>query len=667
MAESTVEIALVANAKRLIRGFKNAETASKRFVGVLDKHQQKIKRGAMVATAALTAQIYALKKLGDAGGGVVDLERAFNRMAKQAGTTGDEVVASAKAITGALSKRQIMESANTLELLGVGMENTARMIEIARAAAIGLNKPLSFMLESLATGTARQSKLFLDNLGIIISVEDANKAYARTLGKTADQLTDNERRAAFLHATLEKGGDIIEKVGSDTESAAEPMQTLAASIIDAKDALARALLPAINKVVPKITRAAEKFGEWSEKSRELLQMPVGAGVGGTALIAGLMTLGALLPSITTAVTLLGVRMATVSVAASLFVGALIALTGIKTNAAAMAEELAVTYKGLWQQFRQTSDEVERLTKRIDVETQLGNENTEAFRELSVELGIAKRRREEIRQAMTTLNKLLWVERDATDAATTSTDALHDAHVRRYEDYKRIIAIIGVMNNVDVTPMLDRWDSLAEKTRTWREEMEETGETVRDVSIEIQEALANMLVQSVSNWMETTAQLMASGENFTRSMAKAYTIGAIHMMRTAIKLAATEIIASAIAEKAKAAIKSFFTGGVSLAAIPLIAAAAAAGMGALTALERTLTGGAPSFAMGGTVQRTGPALVHEGEVIVNPRMPQQGQEALAAAGAGGPIVVFNNYGTISGDDATAWIERSIAKAIRGAKR
>jgi hypothetical protein len=150
-----------------------------------------------------------------------------------------------------------------LELLGVGMENTARLTEIARAAGVALGKDVAFMLESIATGTARQSRLWLDNLGIIISVEEANRKYAQTLGKVASELTDTERRAGFLNAVLEKGDDIIAAVSGEAELASEKVGTLAANWSNLGDAMKK-----------DISRVAEsgplKFLDMAIQSSEIL-------------------------------------------------------------------------------------------------------------------------------------------------------------------------------------------------------------------------------------------------------------------------------------------------------------------------------------------------------------------------------------------------------------
>jgi hypothetical protein len=202
---------------------------NKQYKGELQKSKGLTSKFASAATMAMRGLAvggfaFATKKLIEftsEGARLVDMRMAFDRMAASSGTSRKQLVGDVRAITKALTNQQIMQAANTLELLGVGMENTARMAEIARAAGVALGRDTAYMLESISTGTARQSRLWLDNLGIIISIEEANRDYAASLGKTASALTDTEKRAAFLNAVLTKGTDIIDKVGASSESASE--------------------------------------------------------------------------------------------------------------------------------------------------------------------------------------------------------------------------------------------------------------------------------------------------------------------------------------------------------------------------------------------------------------------------------------------------------------
>ena len=192
----------------------------------------------VTSVTMVTKRIYEMAKSGAA---LQDMEKAFDRMASRAGISRKALVYDVKQITNALTNKEIMQSANTLELLGVGMENLPKLTQIARAAAVAMGKDVGYMLESIATGTARQSRLWLDNLGIIISVEDANESYAKSLGKTAKELTDTEQRAAFLNAVLTKGDDIINAVGTDSANAADKVASLGVAFENLRDFINKAV------------------------------------------------------------------------------------------------------------------------------------------------------------------------------------------------------------------------------------------------------------------------------------------------------------------------------------------------------------------------------------------------------------------------------------------
>jgi hypothetical protein len=83
---------------------------------------------------------------------------------------------------------------------------------------------VSQAFEDIVKAVGRQSAMILDNLGIIVQVGDANERYATQLGKTASQLTDAEKKQAFLNATIDAGREVIERVGQTAASSSEKMQ-----------------------------------------------------------------------------------------------------------------------------------------------------------------------------------------------------------------------------------------------------------------------------------------------------------------------------------------------------------------------------------------------------------------------------------------------------------
>ncbi len=214
MAEERVSIVIRARdfASRVMSKVGSAGKRLDRVFGVLKRTFRTLAIGVGVFTGALVGSVLALGRLATKGGDVLNVQRAFARV------TGD-VTGALKILRretfGLIDNYELMKGLNNAITLG-SAQTTEQFADLAKTAiqlgrALGIDA--AFALNSLNTGIARQSRLFLDNIGIIISVGEANERYARILGKTANQLTDAEKREAFRTAALEKAREAIEKLG----------------------------------------------------------------------------------------------------------------------------------------------------------------------------------------------------------------------------------------------------------------------------------------------------------------------------------------------------------------------------------------------------------------------------------------------------------------------
>ena len=126
---------------------------------------------------------------------------------------------------------------------GFRTDQMERLTTVARGASLALGRDMTDALDRLTRGTAKLEPEILDELGIMVRLDDAALKYATTLGKSVDDLTQYERRQAFLNETLEQGE---KKFGQLAESIdVNPYDQLSASLND----LAKAFLSAVNKVL----------------------------------------------------------------------------------------------------------------------------------------------------------------------------------------------------------------------------------------------------------------------------------------------------------------------------------------------------------------------------------------------------------------------------------
>ena len=114
---------------------------------------------------------------------------------------------------GTIDSLELMKKANQAAFLGLDISRLDDLLKVAKGAAQATGQSFEFMFDSIVLGIGRQSKLILDNLGILVSVEEANEKFARNVGKLASQLTDVERRQAFFNEAMDKGLGNLKKMG----------------------------------------------------------------------------------------------------------------------------------------------------------------------------------------------------------------------------------------------------------------------------------------------------------------------------------------------------------------------------------------------------------------------------------------------------------------------
>ena len=88
---------------------------------------------------------------------------------------------------------------------GFRTDQMEKLAKIAKGASLALGRDMTDALDRLTRGTAKLEPEILDELGIMVRLDDATLKYATTLGKSVADLTQFERRQAFLNATLEQG------------------------------------------------------------------------------------------------------------------------------------------------------------------------------------------------------------------------------------------------------------------------------------------------------------------------------------------------------------------------------------------------------------------------------------------------------------------------------
>lgn len=169
-------------------------------------------------------------------------ERALASQLASVGQSFDGFIGKLKEVSdGTVATADLIDSSSRALLLGIPADEIADLLEIARASAVATGETTAKAFDDITTGIGRASPLILDNLGLVVKLETAYAEMASELGKSAEALTDSEKRQALLNQVLRVGKTRVEEFGD----AAEGMK----SKLEASEAAVENLGDAVGKVV----------------------------------------------------------------------------------------------------------------------------------------------------------------------------------------------------------------------------------------------------------------------------------------------------------------------------------------------------------------------------------------------------------------------------------
>lgn len=225
---------------------------------------------------------------------------AFENLSTSAGQVSEDILSALQdASAGTVAANKLMLAANRAMVLGVA-DNTEEftvLMEIARDRARAMGLTIEQAFNDIVTGIGRGSPLILDNLGLVINQVEANEDYAFSLGKTAEELTETEKKQALLNAVLEQGQKTIDKNTQAELTASETIQALKANFSDVTAEIGESFLPIVKDVSEWVINIVKNFQEWRRENPQLATSidKVAVALGGAAIVVG--TLIVILPKL----------------------------------------------------------------------------------------------------------------------------------------------------------------------------------------------------------------------------------------------------------------------------------------------------------------------------------------------------------------------------------
>ena len=209
-----------------VRGAKTVKNSLKGIGGMA------LKMGGMFFAAK--GIVSGLDTVINSGSKLKSVELAFNNMGKSAGFTENALKKFQAATDGTVSKLELMTKTNNAMALGIveSEDQFAELLDTAQRLGAALGQDTVMALDSLVTGMGRQSKLMLDNLGIMVDTQKAYDDYAVTLGKTASELDDNEKKIAFNNAAMAEANRIVNEMGEEQLTTSQKIAKLKTTFSD---------------------------------------------------------------------------------------------------------------------------------------------------------------------------------------------------------------------------------------------------------------------------------------------------------------------------------------------------------------------------------------------------------------------------------------------------
>lgn len=202
----------------------------------------------LLATFVLGGFTAALRKLTTVtkAATLEDLTRGFDSLRVNAGLNADTLEQLRIATNNTVTDMELMRQANNAMLLGVARstKELAQLFDAAQQLGRALGKDATSSIESLVTGLGRQSRLMLDNVGIMIKVNEAYEEFARLNNTTVAAMTDTEKKTAFLNSGLGQALEKIKAFGEESLSSSDKIRQTNVSVVTLAETISIALQPA---------------------------------------------------------------------------------------------------------------------------------------------------------------------------------------------------------------------------------------------------------------------------------------------------------------------------------------------------------------------------------------------------------------------------------------
>tara|TARA_R100000700_G_C3177229_1_gene152331 strand:- start:1045 stop:3114 length:2070 start_codon:yes stop_codon:yes gene_type:complete len=193
--------------------------------------------------------------------------RGFDSLSRSIGGSAESLDKLKAATNNTVNNFELMKQSNNAVMLGVvkSDDEMAQLFDTAQRLGQALGVDTVKSIESLVTGMGRQSKLMLDNLGIVVKSQDAYDRYADKLDLSANSLTDAQKKEAFNQEVLRISKQMVDELGDEYISTQQKIEAMEASAANMRVELGEALEPVVRLLANSVIFLSEHLD--SERMR----------------------------------------------------------------------------------------------------------------------------------------------------------------------------------------------------------------------------------------------------------------------------------------------------------------------------------------------------------------------------------------------------------------
>lgn len=212
-----------------------------------------LSKAALGMGAAMAAIGVAAGKLASDAENFNDMKEVFDDLAKSHGQNSNAILDNMRKMSkGIISDNDLIKMSNQAMLKGIDPSKLNDMMAIARGVSKATGESMQEAFEKLSTGLSKGSNMILQSMGISVNAEQAYANYAKSIGKTADQLSETEKKQVLMNAAMKQGLATVAKLDDGTLDAADSIEQLKVNFSNAAIKLGQALIPYVKSAAEKL-------------------------------------------------------------------------------------------------------------------------------------------------------------------------------------------------------------------------------------------------------------------------------------------------------------------------------------------------------------------------------------------------------------------------------